>query len=106
MERDRAPLGELRQVAEETLNETGDTVPLRKTGCLGPCSDGHVMGIADSEEGVYLFTMMNEEETVRSLARAACRAARMGDVQIPGNLKQHLEARLSPDSISEIPFED
>ena len=107
MERDRVPLEELRQVAEDTLSSNnGKQVPLRKTGCLGPCSDGHIMGLADEQDGVYLFKQMNDEDTVRTLADTASQAATSGRFEIPASLKPHLEAKLSSRSIPEIPFED
>lgn len=107
MERNRTPLEELRQVAEETLSSNNDRqVPLRKTGCLGPCSDGHIMGIADEGDGVYLFKQMNDEDTVRTLANTVSHAASSGTFSVPPSLKPHLEAKLSPQSIPEIPFED
>jgi predicted metal-binding protein len=107
VERNRTPLGELRQVAEETLNNAENaSVPLRKTGCLGPCSEGHVMGIADEGEGVYLFKEMNEPDSVEELARCAAHAGETGQLEVSPNLKTHLEAKLSPASIPEIPFED
>jgi len=108
VERDRAPLGELRQVAEASLdkNDRDERVPLRKTGCLGPCSEGHMMGLAHEEEGVYLFKQMNDEESVKQLANVANKSLETGTITVPPALKSHLEAKLSPRSIPEIPFED
>jgi len=103
VERNRTPLEELRQAAEDQLSDS--PLNLRKTGCLGPCGEGHMMGIAEEGEGVYLFKQMNDRDVVESLARTAAEFERTGHCQIPHNLRSHLEAKLSPRSIPEIPFE-
>lgn len=64
-----------------------------------------MMGIAQQDEGVYLFKQMNDEQSVRALAQLACDYSKSGQLEIGSTLRNHLEAKLSPRSIPEIPFE-
>lgn len=64
------------------------------------------MGLAHEEEGVYLFKQMNDAESVKRLAETANNSLETGSIEVPADLKPHLEAKLSPRSIPEIPFED
>lgn len=64
------------------------------------------MGLADERDGIYLFNPVSDPETVRSLVDWARKRIKAGDAEIPAELKQRLEARISPDSIPRIPFQD
>ncbi|MFB6355944.1 MAG: (2Fe-2S) ferredoxin domain-containing protein [bacterium] len=108
MERNRHPLEELRQVAEDTLDEedVAGEVSLKSTECLGPCSRGNTMGVAREGEGVYLFVGMNEPASMTELARAVADMTVTGQFEVPDTLSSNLEAKLSPESIPEIPFKE
>ncbi len=64
------------------------------------------MGLADERDGIFLFNPVGDAETVRSLVEWARERIEAGSAEIPADLEGRLEARISPDSIPRIPFED
>lgn len=108
MQRNRTPLEELRQLAEDALidDATGNSIPTRATECLGVCSPGHVMGIADPSRGVYVFNGMDNPDSVLQLVQTLNAEDDEGEYVIPDSLAGQLEGRLPPERVRDIPWQD
>lgn len=108
MQRNRTPLEELRQLAEDALidDATGETIPTRATECLGICSPGHVMGIADPSRGVYVFNGMDSPDSVRRLAGLLTATEESEQYVFPDSLRRKLDGQLPPERVRDIPWKE
>lgn len=104
-QRNRESLGKLRQVAEDILKDSNQSIEVGTTNCLGVCKPGHVMGFADPEEGVYIFNEMDDEESVRSLAETVREGLTTGKYELSTSLRQKMEGQLPAGSVEKLPWQ-
>jgi len=106
VQRDRTPLEELRQLAEAALLEDApeEPPPCRSTDCLGVCSPGHVMGIADPDGGAWVFNAMDNPDAVRRLVDSLNEGRKRGRYRFPPELRENFEGHVPPERIGDLPW--
>lgn len=101
----REPLDRIRGAIQTRLNQAGVSgVPIRKTGCLGPCSKGNMVVVRREGIDAVVFGGINTAKLGEEVAEFAMEVDRRGwGATVPGSLEKQVFGTVSADEVGAPP---
>lgn len=101
----REPIDRIRSAIQAKLAQSGQRdIPIRKTGCLGPCSKGNMVVVHKPGVDAVVFQGINSKSLGEKVAAfAVARECRGWGAEVSADLEPHLYGAVAADEVESPP---